>query len=218
MKRLAAAFDWHGVDGAGQFPHRCLGDAADLHRQAAGDPARPATGRAACRAPPRSRCRPAARWSSARPAGPPRRRHQRRHDDAKAGAERDRWQHGAWQEHDQGRAPTSGASSSTTRARSACAASSRSDLTWQFTAIPDKPPTIALAKDPEGAGARRAAAHLQARRRLRRHRRAGDLQALEVGRHRTARSAARALSRRRTSRSCCRRRAPGTASARPSRT
>ena len=27
---------------------------------------------------------------------------------------------------------------------------SRSDLTWQFTAIPDKPPTIALAKDPEG--------------------------------------------------------------------
>src|SRR4029453_757331 len=25
-----------------------------------------------------------------------------------------------------------------------------SDVTWQFTAIPDKPPTIALAKDPEG--------------------------------------------------------------------
>src|SRR5262249_61593648 len=24
------------------------------------------------------------------------------------------------------------------------------DVTWQFTAIPDKPPTIALAKDPEG--------------------------------------------------------------------
>src|SRR5258706_15924228 len=24
------------------------------------------------------------------------------------------------------------------------------DLTWQFTAIPDKPPTIALAKEPEG--------------------------------------------------------------------
>src|SRR5256886_10767642 len=25
-----------------------------------------------------------------------------------------------------------------------------SDVTWQFTAIPDKPPTIALAKEPEG--------------------------------------------------------------------
>src|SRR5262249_57141205 len=25
-----------------------------------------------------------------------------------------------------------------------------SDVSWQFTAIPDKPPTIALAKEPEG--------------------------------------------------------------------
>ena len=47
-------------------------------------------------------------------------------------------------------APRSAASSSTMPAPPRCAASSSSDVTWQFTAIPDKPPTIALAKDPEG--------------------------------------------------------------------
>ena len=35
-----------GRDRAGQFPHRCLGEPADLYRQAAGDPAGPAAGRA----------------------------------------------------------------------------------------------------------------------------------------------------------------------------
>ena len=35
-----------GRDGAGQFPHRCLGDPAALYRQAAGDPAGPAARRA----------------------------------------------------------------------------------------------------------------------------------------------------------------------------
>ena len=47
------------------------------------------------------------------------------------------------------------------------------DIVWRFTAIPDRAPTIALTKDPEPQAARRAAAHLQARGRLRRGRRAG---------------------------------------------
>ena len=36
------------------------------------------------------------------------------------------------------------------------------DVTWQFTAIPDKPPTIALVQGAGGSGARRLAALLQA--------------------------------------------------------
>ena len=90
------------------------------------------------------------------------------------------------------------------------------DVTWHFTAIPDKPPTIALAKDPEGqargalllsykleddygvVGAQ-ATFKLQERRR---HQRA---------------AAARALRCARRARWCCRRRAPRTASGRPPR-
>ena len=51
------------------------------------------------------------------------------------------------------------------------------DVAWTFNAIPDRPPTIALAKEPEAQAARLAAAELQARGRLRRGRRAGDLRA-----------------------------------------
>ena len=40
MLRIAAAFDWNGVLAPGQCPGRCLGDAADLYRQAAGDSVR----------------------------------------------------------------------------------------------------------------------------------------------------------------------------------
>ena len=62
IKRVTAAFDWHGRGGAGQFPHRCLGHAAGLYRPSAGH-----AGRACARAKPRmprrrSRCRPAVSW------------------------------------------------------------------------------------------------------------------------------------------------------------
>ena len=72
----------------------------------------------------------------------------------------------------------------------------------------------------QGAGAaaaRLAAAQLQARGRLRRGRRAGDVRAQGRDRRPAARSRAR-CTRRRTSRWCCRRRAPATAPARPPRT
>ena len=57
---------------AGQLPHRRLGDAADLHRPAAADPAGPAPRRAVAGAQRRGRCRcrPARRWWCARPARP----------------------------------------------------------------------------------------------------------------------------------------------------
>ena len=64
---------------------------------------------------------------------------------------------------------------------------------------------------PGAAGARLAAARLQDRGRLRRHRRAGDLRA-EAARVQTARSRARSTARR-ISRWCCRRRARATAPA-----
>ena len=57
-----------GRGGAGEFPHRRLGDAAGLYRPAAGDAAGPASGRDRAGAPRRSRCRPAASWWCARPA------------------------------------------------------------------------------------------------------------------------------------------------------
>ena len=68
------------------------------------------------------------------------------------------------------------------------------DVVWTFNAIPDRPPTIALAKEPEAATARLAAAQLQARGRLRRGRRAGDVraQARCIGQARAGRSQAAA--------------------------
>ena len=80
------------------------------------------------------------------------------------------------------------------------------DLTWAFNAIPDKPPTIALAKDPGATKLRLAAVVLPARRRLWRDRSAGD-----VSRAKMAERAAAARVRctgRRILRWCCRRRAP----------
>ena len=46
VKRVAAAFDWHGVVIAGELPDRRLGHAAGLYRPAAADPAGPASRRA----------------------------------------------------------------------------------------------------------------------------------------------------------------------------
>ena len=49
------------------------------------------------------------------------------------------------------------------------------DLTWAFNAIPDTPPKIELTKDPERQAARLADAVLSSRGRLRRQRSAGDV-------------------------------------------
>ena len=165
-QRIAAAFDWQGVVAAGEFPRRRLGDAADLYRQAADHPARHAprrdgarSGRADCR------CRPAARWWCARPASSistsPRAAALDRPSPDAVKAPRGTEEH---------RFTITDAGAATLRGIG-------DDLTWSFDAIPDKPPTIALAKDPERAGARLAAAQLQARGRLRRHRSAGDVRA-----------------------------------------
>ena len=86
------------------------------------------------------------------------------------------------------------------------------DITWAFNAIPDRPPTIALAKDPEP----------QARGSLQLSYKVEDDYGVVDARATFARAGhaeagdARCSSRP-TSRYCCRRRAPRTASARPSR-
>ena len=198
-----------GRGGAGQLPHRRLGDAADLHRPAAADPAGPASRRAGARPRRAYPCRPARRWWCARPARPistspsraasPKSRGDAR-PQAPAGTEERRY--------------------TITDAGSATVRGAGDNLVWSFTAIPDRVPTIALAKEPEGQSPRLAAARLQDRGRLRRDRRAGDVRAEAARRSprqrrepsRRGRSTAR-----RTSRWCCRSRAPRTASARPSR-
>ena len=91
-----------------------------------------------------------------------------------------------------------------------------SDVTWQFTAIPDKPPTIAFVKDPES----QQRGNLQITYKLEDDYGVVGAQATfkmqNVTRAPTASRRAR-CSRRPISRSRCRRRAPRTASARPSR-
>ena len=57
-----------GRGGAGQFPHRRLGESAGLYRPSAGDVARPASGRSRASRRGRRRCRRAASSSCARPA------------------------------------------------------------------------------------------------------------------------------------------------------
>ena len=104
-----------GRDGAGQFPHRCLGVAADLYRQAAGDPAGPARRRAD---PGRRRDGGAGRQHAGHPRDRPgaaRRGHERRPRGAKVGRPEGRRR----------TAPRSAASSSTRRAPRRCAASPR---------------------------------------------------------------------------------------------
>jgi len=123
---------------AGEFPARCLGVAADLHGEASGDSARPAARRtrpnvgcgSVVPAGQRSGVRASARSSSTwqRPAGllkcPPSSVLRRRPAPRNAATH-----------HDRGTA---------TGARP-----ERDDLTYAFNAIPDKPPVIALTKDPE---------------------------------------------------------------------
>ena len=84
-------------------------------------------------------------------------------------------------------------------------------------AIPDKPPTIALAKDPEGQARGSLHAQLQTGRRLRGGRRPGPVPAVAEREAPTASRRARYLTRPR-SHWHCRRRAPAPVSARPSRT
>ena len=96
------------------------------------------------------------------------------------------------------------------------------DLTWPFNAIPDNPPTIALTKDPQtqNRGSLLLSYRLeddygvtQAEATFARKDDAGARPARRASRkRRRIRSTAR-----RSSRWCCRRRAPRTASARPSR-
>ena len=91
------------------------------------------------------------------------------------------------------------------------------DLVWPFNAIPDKPPTIALTKDPEqqSRGSLLLSYHLEDDYGVTEAR--GDFRA-QGRRRRLGRPGARIRSTgRRISRWCCRRPAPGTASARPSR-
>ena len=182
MKRVAAAFDWQGVMVPANFRIDAWVSAADLYRPAAGDPAGPAAGRAGADRAPRSRCRPAARWSSARPASRPRCGRERR---ARRAAGRRR-RAPAPTGTEERRFVINDAGAATVRGAAA------SDVTWQFTAIPDQPPTIALAKDPERQARGALQLVLQARGRLRRRRRAGDVQAAEQRRHQRP-AAARAL-------------------------
>ncbi len=88
-------------------------------------------------------------------------------------------------------------------------------LAWQFSAIPDKPPTIELIQRSRAAGARLAAARLPAAGRLRRGRRAGDLHAQGERRRQGGAAAVRPA---RITRWRCRRRAPAPARRRPSTT
>ena len=69
------------------------------------------------------------------------------------------------------------------------------DLTWAFTAIPDKPADDRADQGPGAAGARRVAALLQARGRLRRRRAHGDLRAQERSKAPTGSRRARSTTR-----------------------
>ena len=91
-------------------------------------------------------------------------------------------------------------------------------MTWQFTAIPDKPPTIALTKEPEG----QARGTLQLTYKLEDDYGVVGAQATfklrKTAKAPTAQAAAPAVRRAGFHARRCRRRAPATAPARPSRT
>ena len=200
-----------GRDAAGQFPHRRLGEPADLYRQAAGDPAGPAAGRAGAAARRRPLSVPAGSTLVIRAsgAGPARRRHDRRRA-AEAPTDRRARPQAAAKGTEERRFIINDAGSATVRG----VGGERRDL-----AVHRHPGPAAddrARQGSGGAGARRPAALLQARGRLRRRRRAGDLQARRTAAPTASRRAR--SSRRPISRWCCRRRAPGTASARPPRT
>ena len=95
------------------------------------------------------------------------------------------------------------------------------DVVWTFNAMPDRAPTIALAKEPEAQLRGSLLLQLQDRGRLRRGRRAGDVRA-QIRRHGQPANGPKPSRRvrcstRRISPWCCRRRAPAPAPARPPR-
>ena len=129
-----------GRRGAGEeFPRRCLGDAADLHRQAAGDPARHPRRRAASgRADPDGAGR--------QRAGDPR----ERREPARSADQRRTWPRRAAKARRRRRPePTSTAYVITDRGTATLRGVLDDDVTFTFAAIPDRAPTIALTKDPE---------------------------------------------------------------------
>ena len=171
-----------GRDRAGQFPHRCLGEPADLYRQAAGDPAGPAAGRAGAD-------RRRAVGAGGQHAGHPRQRNSPRRDDERRAC-RARLRRAQQQRQGYRGAPLR---DQRCAAQRPCAAPPRATS-------PGSSPPSRTSRRPSRSprirrpGARRAAALLQARGRLRRRRRAGDVQAAEQRRHQRP-SAASALRR-----------------------
>ena len=139
-QRIAAAFDWQGVVVPVNFRLDAWVSPPAYTARPPGDPARAAAGRT----PPDLGRRNfgADRQRSRDPLqrqGRVRRRHHRR---GRRGRRRPA-SPGA------GRAPRSAASPITERGTAMVRGLSEEDLTYAFNAIPDKPPTIALTKDPE---------------------------------------------------------------------
>ena len=196
-----------GRRGAGEeFPRRCLGDAAGLHRQAAADPARHPRRRAASgRADPDRADRQRAGHPRER-REPARSRDQRRHWPRRAAKARRR----------RPPAPRNTATSSRIAAPRSCAACStrmspsrsrRSRIARRRSRSPRSPSRRRAARCSSPTRSRTTTASSARRRPSRSSRRPGPTAACRV------RSTAR-----RTSRWCCRRRARATAPARPPRT
>ena len=224
-RRRAAAAHLRGLrlagrDRAGQFPHRRLGEPADLYGQAAGDPAGPAARRADADG---VQHRGAGVVGAGRQhAGHP---CHRRRPSRRGGDRRPRRSEGRGAGRCQGgRAPAMPARGTEERRFTINDAGSatvrgvgpqRGDLAIHRHTGPAADHRAHQGSG--GAGARQPAALLQARGRLRRRRRAGDLQAQERGWRRWPVAAALAVRGARVSAGACRRRAPATASARPPR-
>ena len=139
MQARAGGLRLAGRDRAGEFPHRRLGQPADLYRQAAADPAGPAAGRAGAG---RER---ADRGAGRQHAGHPRQRpgqSRRRRPPAGSPSRKPTAQPAANRGADR-------AALRHQRRRHAPRCALSSDVTWQFTAIPDRPPTIALTGEPQ---------------------------------------------------------------------
>ena len=201
MMRIAAAFDWNGVLRAGQCPGRCLGDAAALYRQAADHPVGGRTRRP--RLPPSGPLPvPAGSTLIVRSSGGAL--------DVVVG--------GGVTEA----APTEQAPKGTSEKHFTIAGDGTAHVRapsgqpqWRFTRDAG-PSADHCARQGSGApGARLAAAVLQDRGRLRRHRSARAVCRPRRGGRRSRRRGRCSI--RRSSRWCCRMSGPATASVRPSR-
>src|SRR5499433_74623 len=156
-----------GRDDAGQFPHRCLGEPAALYRPPAGDPAGPAAGRAGT-----ERRRPFG-------AGGKRAGHPRDRNSPRCGRKR-RTCRAFLRRAKQQRQGHRGAALRHQRRRGGDRSRRRRER--RHLAVHRHPGQAADHRARQGAGrpgARSVAALLQARGRLRRHRRAGDVQAAQ---------------------------------------